>query len=135
MKFTENEIAVAKKLHAAGLEWEPEEGQYVYDLQGIIKKGSPFQEGVYFILDIKHFLRIAGSKEAIKKTMCWLPEWEECRSILSELGVGWDRIEGGLAERGAFENGAERLTLYEIILEEIERRVGSGKKEKFAART
>ncbi|MHC5092643.1 MAG: hypothetical protein ACYSO2_01930 [Planctomycetota bacterium] len=53
MKFCEREIEMAQKLHALNLQWHPQAGNYVFDIKGIIEKSSPFQTGVYFILDIK----------------------------------------------------------------------------------
>ncbi len=120
MKFSENEISIAKRLHDLNLPWEPRVGNYVYDLKGIIDKSSPFQQGVYFILDLKHFIRYAGSVEGIKKSMCWLPLWEDCRNILINLGVNWKTVQKQLIEMKAFENNQERGFLYKIILENVE---------------
>ena len=120
MKFSEREIEIARKLHSLQLQWHPQAGQYVFDLEGIIEKNSPFQTGVYFILDIKHFLRRAGSVEDIKASMCWLPLWEDCRNILKDLDVSWNRIESRLTATSAFENDIERQQLYEIILGELQ---------------
>jgi hypothetical protein len=120
MKFSKEEIEIARKLHGLNLPWQPQEGQYVLDIKGIIEKSSPFQKGVYFILDIKHFLRRAGSLEGIKAAMCWLPLWEDCRNILKSLNVSWDRVENRLNENSAFENDRERFVLYGIILEELQ---------------
>jgi hypothetical protein len=120
MRFSDREIEIAATLRDLELPWHPEAGQYVFDLKGIIEKSSPFQKGVYFILDIKHFLARAGSVEDIKASMCWLPLWEDCRDILKNLGVSWSRIEGKLMETSAFENDIERQVLYEIILAELE---------------
>jgi hypothetical protein len=85
----------------------------------VIEKCSPFQTGVYFILDIKHFLRIVGPIEEIKTGMFWLPLWEDCRNILKNLAIPWDQIENRLNKKSAFLNGSERLVLYEMILEEL----------------
>lgn len=120
MRFSEREIEVAARLRILELPWHPQAGKYVFDLKGIIEKNSPFQKGVYFILDIKHFLRRAGSVEDIKASMCWLPLWEDCRDILKKLGVSWARIESRLKETSAFENNIERQVLYEMILAELE---------------
>lgn len=119
MKFSEREIEIAKKLHTLNMTWQPQAGQYVYDMKGIIEKSSPFQTGVYFILDIKHFLSRAGSVEEIKAAMCWLPLWEDCRTLLKNLDVPWDQIENRLAKTSAFQNAGERQVLYEIILEAL----------------
>ena len=120
MKFSESEIEIAKKLHALNLQWKPQAGNYVFDIKGIIEKSSPFQPSVYFILDIKHFLRIAGSLEGIKDSMCWLPVWEDCRTILKSLDVSWSQVENRLIENSAFQNESERAVLYEMILERLQ---------------
>ena len=120
MKFSEREIEIAKKLHELKIQWQPQAGQYVFDIKGVIEKSSPFQTGVYFILDIKHFLRRAGSVEDIKAAMCWLPLWEDCRIILKSLDIPWNRVENRPIDNSAFENDRERLALYEIILEELQ---------------
>ena len=119
MKFSEQEIEIAKKLHELNVKWKPQAGQYVYDLKGIIEKSSPFQTGVYFILDIRHFIQRAGSVEGIKTAMYWLPLWEDCRNILKRLDIPWDQIENRLNKKSAFQNGSERLVLYEMILEKM----------------
>lgn len=120
MKFSETEIEIARKLHELDLTWHPQAGHCVYDIKKIIEKPSPFQEGVYFILDIKHFIRRAESVEGIKESMCWLPLWEDCREILKELGVSWEMISSRLEEKSALANGIERTVLYEIILEKLQ---------------
>ena len=120
MIFSEEEIEIAKKLHKLNLSWQPKAGQYVFDLKGVIEKSSPFQTGVYFILDINHFLRIVGSIEEIKAAMCWLPLWEDCRNILKGLAIPWDQIENRLNKKLALQNGSERLVLYEMIMEKIQ---------------
>ena len=113
-------LTLKRKLHDSKLPWQPQAGNYVYDIKGIIEKSSPFQEKVFFILDIKHFLKRARSMNGIKESMCWLPLWEDCRNILKELDVSWSRIESQLVKNSAFENNTERQVLYEIILDEIE---------------
>ena len=120
MKFSEKEIEIAIKLHELELSWHPQVGNYVYDIKGIIEKPSPFQEGVYFILDIKHFVRRAESVEGIKDAMCWLPTWEDCRGILKKLDVSWEMISARLEEKSALANDIERNVLYEIVLEELQ---------------
>ena len=119
MLFSEREIEIAKQLHELNMQWQPQSGQYVFDMKGIIEKPSPFQKGVYFILDIKHFLKRGGSVAGIKAAMCWLPLWEDCRNILKSLEIPWNQIENRLTESLAFQNNRERLLLYEIVLEHL----------------
>ena len=52
-QFTPQEIAMAARLRGLGLPWEPVVGHYVLDEQGTIQPGSPFQDRVYFILNMK----------------------------------------------------------------------------------
>ncbi len=42
---------MARELRRRGLPWTPQAGHYVFDETGFCSKGSPFQEGVYFILN------------------------------------------------------------------------------------
>lgn len=55
MRFSQEEMTTAKRLRERGLAWNPHPGHYVWDENGLIEKSSPFQEGIYFILDLKHF--------------------------------------------------------------------------------
>ena len=119
MRFSGKEIEIAREIHDFGLPWMPGVGQYVYDLKGVIEKESPFQQGVYFILDIKHFIRRAGSVDEIKETMCWLPLWEDCREILRGFGVSWETVRYRIEKKGAFAGSFEREVLYEIIYEQL----------------
>jgi hypothetical protein len=49
MQFRPQEIDMAHELRRLGLPWEPRAGHYVYDETGFCSKGSPFQDGVYFM--------------------------------------------------------------------------------------
>jgi hypothetical protein len=52
--------------------------------------------------------------------MCWLPVWEDCRTLLKSLGVSWSQVENRLIEKSAFQNDSERVVLYEMILERLQ---------------
>jgi hypothetical protein len=95
----------------------------VWDENGLIEKPSPFQEGVYFILDLKHFLRRAGTIEAMKDALVWLPTWHDARDILRALGVADDAVAGRLAAKAAIESGDELPVLYDLIAEQLGGRV------------
>ena len=119
MKFTKQEVATARQLKQLGLPWEPNVGHYVRDEAGIINCESPFGDSVFFILDLKHFLRRAGTIENIKRDLCWLPTWFDARTILHELDVPDDLIVARLQEALALEKGVERLCLYQLIEESL----------------
>ena len=115
MQFSAHEIHWAKQLHDLGLPWEPRPGHFVWDHAGCIEQPSPFQEGVYFILDLKHFLRRTGTLETLKASMVWLPTWHDARAILATMGVEHEGIADALQAQSALEHGEELLTLYRLI--------------------
>jgi hypothetical protein len=117
MKFSAEEIALAQLFKAFGLEWHPACGQYVLDQANLVECPSPFQPKVYYILDLKHFLRRAGTIEHLKTQMCWLPDWEQTRDILQGLGVAPEAIAERLQSADALANRTERLELYRLVEE------------------
>ena len=119
MKFTAEEILLARKLKKLGLPWQPSVGHYVWDEADIIKCESPFHDMVFYILDLKHFLRRAKTIEKLQECLCWLPTWFDARQILSEAGISGTEIVNRLKEEHAIENGTERLILYGLIEESL----------------
>lgn len=115
MQFSAEEIYLAKRLHDLGLPWEPQPGHYVWDEAGLIDQPSPFQERVYFILDLKHFLRRSGTLDAFKTSMVWLPTWHDARDILSAMGVGPEVVTEALQRQAVLQHREELLTLYRLI--------------------
>jgi hypothetical protein len=115
MQFSTQERQGALQLRDLGLTWEPQAGHYVWDEAGLIEQPSPFQEGVYFILDLKHFLRRAGTMERLKQAMVWLPTWHDARLILQTMGVENGRVADALQAQAALEQNRELLTLYDLI--------------------
>ncbi len=122
-KFSQSEIETASELKRLGLKWLARPGQYVWDDQDLIEKSSPFQPRVYFILDLKHFLRRAGSIQRLQDLMVWLPTWEDLRSILLELGLTNEMISQHIQQTRALENGNERSVLYDLALATFRARV------------
>lgn len=116
-KFTPEEIQQARKLKRLGLPWIPQVSHYVWDETGIINCPSPFHDMVYFILDLKHFLRRAGTIERLQAELCWLPTWEQARDLLRRYGLPNETVVRRLHESNALNRGEERLCLY-LLLEE-----------------
>lgn len=116
MTFTSAEIDLARQLHAAGLPWNPAAGHYVFDVGGVVEKPSPFQDGVYFILNYDYFMTLLGGVDAFRAEMVWLPTWEQCREVLASIGIEDDRVQERLSA-DVFANRTERETLYRMILE------------------
>lgn len=115
MKFTSTEIELARRLKQLGLAWTPAVGHYVWDEAGLIDCPSPFHDHVYFILDLKHFLRRSGTIERLQRDLCWLPTWEQARDLLRDAGFSDAEFSHRLAGSGALENGSERVFLYELL--------------------
>lgn len=115
MKFTSEEIGLARRLKQLGLPWTPSVGHYVWDEADIIKCESPFHDMVFYILDLKHFLRRADTIEQLREDLCWLPTWYDARQILASLSVPPNQITERLRATSAFENRTERLELYRLI--------------------
>jgi hypothetical protein len=123
MHFSDRAIERAIRLRHLGLAWEPRPGHYVFNESSLIEKPSPFQEGVYFILDLKHFLRRAGTMEALKESLFWLPTRHDARDILHELGVSDAYVAGRLAAKEAIENRDGLVVLYDLIAEHLGRSI------------
>lgn len=119
VRFSDEELDIAQLLKAYGLPWKPACGHYVLDQSQLINRTSPFQDRVFFILDMSHFLRLAGSEERMVEGLCWLPTWEQAREILRNEQVDDRVVEQRLKESGAIVSGTERLELYRLIEESI----------------
>ena len=113
--FSEEELDLAQLFKALGLGWTPNVGHYVLDQSNVIECSSPFQDRVFFILDLKHFLRRCETLEGVIEKMCWLPTWEQARGILSSMQVDSQTIAERLVATKAIEFNEERLELYRLI--------------------
>jgi hypothetical protein len=114
-KFSDEELELAQLFKAYGLDWKPAPGQYVLDQGQLIEAPSPFQERVFFILDLRHFLRRSGTLDGLKERLCWLPTFEDARALLRDFGVSNSEVARRLCETGALASGSERLELYRMI--------------------
>lgn len=119
MRFTDREIALATQLKQHGLPWTPRPGHYVHDPESLIEAPSPFQDRVYFILDLKHFLRRSGTIERLTQSMVWLPDWKQTRSLLSDHGLNDHEVGQHLFHQSAYTGGDELACLYELLLNRL----------------
>ena len=115
MRFSQDEIDAARRLKLMGLDWVPSPGHYVYDEVGVIEKPSPFQDRVYFILDLKHFLRRTGCVESLKTIMLWLPTWHDTRGLMHAQGISDFEVAEALRSAHSIETGSELITLYGLL--------------------
>ncbi len=117
MAFSADELELAQLLKNRGLAWTPTPGHYVLDESELIERESPFQDRIYFILDLKHFLRRAGTLEELKQRVCWLPTWEQARDLLRHQGVTDEAMAQQLRATQAIERATERLELYRMLVQ------------------
>ena len=87
MRFLESEINLAIQLRGIGLAWEPHAGHFVFDIDGLVRAGSPFQAGVYVINSTNEYETIAGGPSKLQERFVWLPTWEDARAWLEDRGV------------------------------------------------
>ncbi len=115
-QFSGEEIKLAGAMKARGLSWEPQVGHFVFDMTRLVKKPSPFQDGVYFVLHYDYFMDLVGGIDRFKQLMIWLPTWEDSRKILRSLGMSDAELMERLVSDAAFENRGERLAAYRLIV-------------------
>ena len=111
MWFSRQEIAVAIRLRDMGLNWHPRPGMYVWDENNRITPGSPFQRGMYFLLETDCFVEYFGGIEELKSSLVWLPTWEQCRMLLAECGTSHQEIALRLCQGQCL----ERIALYRLL--------------------
>lgn len=121
MRFSDSEIQFAAKLRGAGLIWDPQPGHYVFDIDGVIKAGSPFQAGVYLIDSPNAIETAVGGEESLRGGFAWLPTWEDARAWLREAGVADKRVVQALSG-GVKEGSSDLEAMYSLILEVLEAR-------------
>lgn len=119
MRFTESEIQWAAKLRGAGLSWDPQPGHYVFDIDGAMKAGSPFQAGVYLIQSPNAVAASVGGDEEMMAGFVWLPTWENCRVWLVDRGVSDEELVATLAA-GLADGLSDREALYRRMFEMLE---------------
>lgn len=117
MRFTDSEIASAIKLKQLGLAWEPAVGHYVCDTGRVVKPSSPFQDGVYFLLNYDCFMERVGGLDRFKTIMTWLPTWSDARLVLRSFGVSDEEVQRRLVAANALIHGTELRELYRLITE------------------
>ena len=125
MRFTESEIDTAMRLRAAGLPWGPEPGHYVFDINGIVRSGSPFQPSIFLIHSANSFEALVGGQEELLENFAWLPIWEDCRAWLDEKGVSDDDVEKAW-HAGTAGGQTDREALYGLMLNILEGSAAGG---------
>lgn len=123
MRFKESEIDAAMRLRAAGLSWGPEPGHYVFDINGVVRAGSPFQAGIFLINSANTFEAMVGGQDEMFENFAWLPTWEDCRAWLKEKKVSDNKVIESW-RRGSADGLTDREVLYGLIFQVLEGRSG-----------
>jgi hypothetical protein len=116
MRFTEREIQLAARLRGVGLVWDPQPGHYVFDIDGAIKAGSPFQAGVHLIMSPNATATSVGGLDELVENFVWLPTWDNCTTWLRQQGLESPDIVEALAT-GTAEGQSERESMYHRMLQ------------------
>ena len=116
MRFKESEIDAAMRLRGAGLSWGPKPGHYVFDINGMVRAGSPLQAGVFLIHSTNTFESLVGGQDEMFENFVWLPTWEDCRAWLKEKKLSDKRVMEAW-RRGNEKGLTDREALYALILE------------------
>ncbi len=119
MRFKESEIDNAMHLRAGGLAWGPEPGHYVFDINGVVRAGSPFQAGIFLIHSTNTFEAMVGGQDEMFENFVWLPTWEDCRTWLKEKEVSDERVLAAW-KRGCDAGLSDREALYALIAKVLE---------------
>jgi hypothetical protein len=106
----------ARRLKEAGLFWHPQAGCFVWDDMGVIEAPSPFPDRIYFILNLRHFLRRFGTEEEMVDKLVWLPTWHQARLTCRAMAIGDTEVWETLCSSREKACGTELLLLYDLIL-------------------
>lgn len=124
--FDARHCQVAAALKHAGLPWRPHVGCFVWDHDKLVEASSPFPGRIYFILNVRHFLRIFGTVENMTRRLVWLPTWHQARLLCDQLGVDQRELSKLRHCSGEIGPGDELIVLYEIILDGLWKKAGAG---------
>ena len=119
--FNSQHCRLAARMKEAGLPWEPQVGCFVWDKTNKIDAPSPFGENIYYILDLKPFLRRFGTADTMSKALVWLPDWHQTLWICKRLGIDDDAITAASLDVNPSDASAILLGLYNLILMALER--------------
>lgn len=122
--YTLEHCHLASKIKDAGLSWEPQVGCFIWDKAKTIDAPSPFGESIYYVLDLRPFLKRLGTIEKISEALVWLPDWHQSLWICKRLGIDDDAITTASVGINPTDASSILLGLYKTILAVLERTRG-----------
>lgn len=118
--FTIEHCHLALRIKEAGLSWEPQVGCFVWDKDGRIEAPSPFGKGIYFILDMRPFLRRLGTTAVVAKDLVWLPSLHQALWICDRLAIEEGDVSSVFLAARPTDGSRVLLELYRRILRALE---------------
>ena len=122
MRFADEQIRQAKRLKTLGVPWIPQAGHFILDPTGFCPQPSPFQDGVYFILNYDYFMKKVGGVDRFKEIMIWLPTWYDARELLRQFDVPDTDVADHLAKQNSIERGDELTALLDMLIDVLRQR-------------
>jgi len=123
--FSRELCQLAAQLKQDGLIWNPHVGCFVWDKDEHIPVSSPFPQRIYFILNMRHFLKIFESTSKMVEQLVWLPTWHQARLICEQLSIASKEINEKLLAKS--QNGDNLVILYQILLKTLKNRKTTNK--------
>ncbi|HSG32192.1 MAG TPA: hypothetical protein VLB82_11690 [Thermodesulfobacteriota bacterium] len=117
--FNRGHCELALILKDAGLKWRPTVGHYIWDPEKKILKKSPFNNRIYYVLNIEHFIKIFSSIDTVKKLFIWLPTYYHSRLICEELGIEKSLIFEKILSANVKSTADELSVLYNLIITKL----------------
>lgn len=106
----------------SGLVWQPSMGHYLWDPHRKIFKSSPYENRVYYILNLDHFIKIFATIENIKKMFIWIPTYYHARLVCEDLGIDRNYIFEKLMASNVKSTTDELSVLYNLIIARLNSR-------------
>lgn len=113
--FDARHCTLAKSMKDAGLPWTPQPGYYVFDQHGLINAPSPFGHAIFFILDLKHFIRRLGSIDGVKADLVWLPTMDQAILLCKKYNVDPAYVESLFVGKTWMTPAESLLALYQAL--------------------
>jgi hypothetical protein len=120
----------AVALKELGLPWSPRVGSFVWDPEAVITSPSPFPDRVYFVLSIKRFLDIFGSREKMQQHLVWLPTLSQAIDLAKGMGIAISNRIVSDGSGGMADSETALLNVYHLIASRLKARTRSTASER-----
>ncbi|BBO71332.1 hypothetical protein DSCA_52620 [Desulfosarcina alkanivorans] len=108
-------LASAQRLKDLGLPWSPHVGCFVWDRDAAIQAPSPFPRRIYFILNMRRFTDIFGSRENMRRQLVWVPTWHQAFQLCRQWGIAAPDAKGAARDTRPDPEEDGLLGLYDLL--------------------